>query len=147
MLARIGFGMAAIALVILTLPAIVPVVLDRFEIALWEEPSRPANVPDDAIRIPYIAKSRLWARCWTERSTTRCQIFDEAGAVIHDDVFLTYENKTPVTASELSLGLVPERSGPYYLWLKSGTILLPQTDFETHRRTARVEALGQGIGQ
>ena len=50
--------------------------------------------------VSYIAKSRLWARCWDEGSLTKCQIFDSAGEMLQNDVFVIYSDQRAVEASE-----------------------------------------------
>jgi hypothetical protein len=104
---------------------------------------RPANVPDDAVAIPYIAKSRLWAECWAEAPQTRCRIFNGAGKLLQDDVFVTYSHETSVAAADLAI--VPKRSGPDYLWLEHGEVILPATNYAEHRRN--VEKLVQSLKQ
>jgi len=140
MLAKIAWAvgiMVALALVVAT------AVLPRLNIRLWSPDPRPATVPEDAVPIPYIAKTRLWAKCWAEGTQNHCRVFDPAGMLLHDDVFLTYGRGTPVAPSDLVI--IPERSGPDYLWLKNGEILLPATNYREHRRN--VEKLGPSIPQ
>jgi hypothetical protein len=61
--------------------------------------------------------------------------------LLQDDVFVTYARRASVAASDLAI--VPERSGPGYLWLKNGEILLPQTNYPEHRRI--VEKIVQSL--
>jgi hypothetical protein len=130
MLAKISWAVAGIVVVTaIAAYALLP----HLNIQLWSPEPRPTNVPTDAIPIPYIAKSRLWAKCWTENTQTRCRIFNGAGKLLHDDVFVSYAQGTSVAASDLEI--VPERSGADYLWLKNGDILLPETNYSGHRQS------------
>jgi hypothetical protein len=74
-----------------------------------------------------------------EATQTRCRIFDGAGELLQDDVFVTYSRGSSVAAADMAI--VPERSGPDYLSLKNGEILLPQTNYPEHRQN--VEKLAQ----
>jgi hypothetical protein len=101
---------------------------------LWSPDPRPANVPADAVRIP-IGKSNLWATCLMDGNTqTRCRIFNNDGYLLEDDVFLTYSGRPIVDAADLVI--VPEYSGPSYLWLKNGDMLLPARDYAENKRRA-----------
>ncbi|HEY1308316.1 MAG TPA: hypothetical protein VGF24_32430 [Vicinamibacterales bacterium] len=140
MLAKIALAVGVIAIV-----AMVAAfgLLPHLNMQLWSPDPKPANVPDDAVAIPYIAQSRLWAKCWVEGTQTRCRIFNGAGTLLQDDVFVTYSRQTSVAVADL--GIVPERSGPDYLWLKNGEILLPETNYLEHRQNVQklVQALAQ----
>jgi hypothetical protein len=131
MLTKIAWVLGALAIVTM---ATAVLMVPHLNMQLWSADPRPANVPDDAVPIPYIAKSRLWAKCWVEGMDTRCRIFNGAGELLQDDVFVTYARRTSVAASDLVV--VPERSGADYLWLKNGEMLLPQTNYPEHRRNA-----------
>jgi hypothetical protein len=138
MLTKIAWVVGGLVIVAaVTAVAVVP----RLNVQLWSSDPKPANVPDDAVPIPYIAKSRLWAKCWVEGTDTRCRIFSSAGKPLQDDVFVRYADKASVAASDLVI--VPERSGPDHLWLKNGEILLPETNYLQHRRN--VEKLVQSL--
>jgi len=140
MLTKIAWVVGALVIVaVVTAVAVVP----HLNMQLWSPDPKPASVPDDAVPIPYIAKSRLWAKCWVEGTDTRCRIFNSAGKLLQDDVFVAYADQTSVAASELTI--VPERSGPDHLWLKNGEILLPETNYPEHRRN--VEKLVQALKQ
>ncbi len=131
MQAKSAWVVSAFAIVAaVTAVAVVP----HLKLRLWSEEPKPINVPGDAVPIPYVAKSRLWAKCWVEGTDTRCRILNGAGRLLQDDVFVTYARRTAVAASDLAI--VPERSGPDQLWLKNGEILLPQTNYPEHRRNA-----------
>ena len=93
---------------------------------------KPGNVPDDAVAVPYVAQSQLWAKCWVERTDTHCRIFNGAGEVLEDDIFITYARQASVASADLAI--VPELSGAEHVWLKTGDILLPQTNYQEHRR-------------
>jgi hypothetical protein len=138
MLMKIAWVVGALVIVaVVTAVAVVP----RLNVQLWSPDPKPANVPDDAVPIPYIAKSRLWAKCQLEGADTRCRILNSAGKLLQDDVFVTYAHQASVAASDLAI--VPERSGPDHLWLKNGEILLPKTNYQEHRRN--VEKLVQSL--
>jgi len=129
MMSRLAWIVGALALVTV---AIAIAVVPQLNVRLWSPDPKPGNVPDDAVPIPYIAKSRLWVKCWVAGTETRCRIFNGGGDLVQDDVFVTYEHGTSVAASDLAIE--PELSGPDHVWLKNGQILLPQTNYPEHRR-------------
>ena len=139
MLAKIAWAVGiTVALALVVAMAVLPHVNFR----LWFPDPKPTNVPDDAVPIPYIATGRLWAKCWVEGADTRCRIFNGAGEIFQDDIFITYSRGAAVAASDLVI--VPERSGPPdYLLLKTGEILLPKTNYAEHRRN--VEKIVQSL--
>lgn len=74
----------------------------RLNLPLWSSEPKPGDVPDNSVAIPYIAKSRLWATCSVEEAQTRCRIFNGAGKLLQDDVFVTYSHQTSVAAADLA---------------------------------------------
>ena len=97
----------------------------------WTEPSRPSNVPADAVLV-YGGKTHWWIRCWFQAGTNRCQIFNASGKTLSDEVFLPYDRGATVPQHELQID--PRRSDAGKVWLKNGRILLPQTNFDRNRK-------------
>lgn len=137
MLTKTAWVIGTLAIVAAGALTLVP----HLNVQLSSPEPKPANVPDDAVAIPYIAKSLLWAKCWVDGTHNRCRIFNGAGKLLQDDVFITYSRESSVAAADLVI--VPQRSGPDYLWLKNGEILLPVTNYPEHRRS--VEKLVQSL--
>jgi hypothetical protein len=88
------------------------------------------------------SKSGGWAYCWldTAAQLNRCRTYNSAGERFYrfhregdeDDGFLRYEGSGPVPQGELQIDIV--HSGPDFIWLQNGTVLLPRNDFENQKR-------------
>lgn len=97
----------------------------------WPEPPpRPENVPPDAVRV-YGPKTWWWFKCWYDGKTDRCQIFNERGAVLNNDVYRPYDGGPVVQEEDLRIDV--QRSGPPIVWLENGRILLPDSDFQAQK--------------
>jgi hypothetical protein len=94
---------------------------------------RPHNVPEGAIRIPGPKGADFWQHCSfdSSRARTNCRIFNAAGAVLREGVFIPYTGNAPNSQSDLNI--LP-KGGNEWVELSSGTILIPESDFARVKR-------------
>lgn len=95
-------------------------------------PPRPANVPPSATLVLQ-GFNAFWQRCWFDESLMKdkCQIFNRVGGLIQDDVFLSYDGKATISASQLTI--VPG-GGWDNVHLEDGSILIPEHGYEAIRK-------------
>jgi hypothetical protein len=105
---------------------------------LWLEgcmPSRPSNVPADSV---YIVGADVgwWQRCSYDpkEDVDYCQIYNLGGRVLFDEVFLPYDGGKAAKEDELKIVSRSNLTGPYYVCLENGRILIPKSDFENQKR-------------
>jgi hypothetical protein len=107
--------------------------------------ARSVAMPDGATAVNF-GKSGGWVHCWLDQSIqlNRCQIFNGRGERLYplggdrsDDVFLPYDRSGPVVESDLVIDQT--HTSPTQVWLESGMVLVPRSDFEFQR--ASVERL------
>ena len=99
------------------------------------EPTRPSDVPGDAIYVPG-GKTGWWERCSYEKNQDldKCQTFNAEGVVMEDEVYLPYDGGRPLLSSELVIDPDGRVAGPYIICLKNGRILLPQSHFASDKK-------------
>jgi hypothetical protein len=90
-------------------------------------PSRPTNVPGDAIYVAGPKGAGVWQACRFNQDTskTRCQIQSADGTVIYDDDFVAYSGPQPLSNDDLKLS---PAGGDQWVKLENGTILIPKAD-------------------
>ena len=98
-------------------------------------------MPSDATRVHFFQRGG-WAYCRLDKAenVNRCRIYSLDGERLlpwndrndPDDVFLKYEGDGPVPEDELKIE--PSLTGPVVVWLRSGIVLLPRSDYEVQKR-------------
>jgi hypothetical protein len=96
-----------------------------------QQPSRPRNVPADAVFVQF-DKGAVWQKCAIEPATSfvRCQIFSEKGRTEHDESFFPYDEGPTLRPSELSIASKDPESGPDWVCLENGRILMPGSRYD-----------------
>jgi hypothetical protein len=97
-------------------------------------PARPSNVPLDSAYV-FGAKAGWWQHCSYDpkQDSDHCQIFNMGGEVLADEVFLPYDGGRAAKESELSVVTDSNLTGPNYICLKNGRILIPKSHFEQEK--------------
>ena len=99
-------------------------------------PTRPGNVPSDSV---YVVGAYVgwWERCSYEpqEDVNHCQIFNAGGEVLSDEVFLPYDGGRAAKQSEMKIVSNSDITGPQYVCLSNGRILIPKSHFENQKRT------------
>ena len=82
------------------------------------------------MQVPY---SYDWDICWVDGSiaANRCRIYNAAGLLMYDDVFLRYEGRGVVAADHLAIS---QNGGEQWIELKDDTILIPRADYDRIKR-------------
>ena|SRR5208337_1372744 len=92
---------------------------------------RPKNIPSDSV---YIAggKACWWQRCSYDpkQDSYHCQIFNMNGLTLYDEIFLPYDGGKAVKGFDLNIDGDSVPTGPDYVHLKNGRILIPKSQFE-----------------
>ncbi len=99
---------------------------------LPNHPRRPKNVSPSATLI-FQGGLAFWERCWVDENINQnsCQIFNGAGVILVDDIFLPYSGTGPVPESRLKIS----SNGHWgYITLQDGTILIPQKHYDAIRQ-------------
>ena len=98
-------------------------------------PMRPNNVPPDSVYVvgAYVGR---WERCSYEpnEDANHCQIFNAGGNVLSDERFLPYDGGKAAKDSELKIVSNSDITGPQYVCLANGRILIPKSHFENQKR-------------
>jgi hypothetical protein len=98
-------------------------------------PKRPNNVPHDST---YVVGANVgwWEHCSYEpaQDVDHCQIFNFGGTVLSDEIFLPYDGGRAAHQSELRIVSNSNITGPQYVCLSNGRILIPKSDFENQKR-------------
>jgi hypothetical protein len=98
-------------------------------------PARPSNVPADSV---YVVGPKVgwWQRCWYDpkEDVDYCQSFNQVGVVLLNEVFLPYDGGKAARQSELEILTDTDLTGPDYVCLKNGRILVPKSHFEQIKR-------------
>jgi hypothetical protein len=95
------------------------------------QPSRPRNVPPDAVFVQF-DKGAVWQRCRIEPVTSfvRCQIFSEKGRTEHDESFFPYDQGPTLEPRELTIASKDPDAGPDWICLENGRILMPGSRYD-----------------
>lgn len=98
-------------------------------------PRRRDNVPPDSVFVVG-ANVGWWERCSydSKEDVNHCQIFNEGGKVLSDEVFLPYDGGKAAKDSELKIVSNSDIAGPQYVCLTNGRILIPKSHFENQKR-------------
>ncbi len=96
-------------------------------------PKRPSNVPPQAVYVSGPKSRGDWEWCWVDRrqEANRCQISNVGGDVLYEGVFLPYEGNEVVPEAKLK---ITQHSGPQWVELENGTILIPGSDYPQIKR-------------
>jgi hypothetical protein len=90
---------------------------------------RPESVSVGAIFVRG-SKTGWWQQCTPADHGVHCRIWNEAGLVLEDEVFLPYDGGQPPEAEELKISPEPTFPGPDRIFLTNGRILLPRSRFD-----------------
>lgn len=96
-------------------------------------PPRPANIPQFATYVagPKGRGNWTWCSVGDERQANICHICNVQGEVLYEGVFLRYEGTGVVPRQNLKIS---QRSGPQWIELDDGTILIPGSDYPQIKR-------------
>ena len=98
-----------------------------------EVPPRPATVPQDAVAIPNIAKTSMYARCWLSDTQPFCEVFAPDGAVVWNERFRPDRPGAVISPEQLQIDTIRTQARDF-IALTNGTYLLPSTNYEDHQR-------------
>jgi hypothetical protein len=146
----------------------VPVTMFAAFVALmwWgsRPPRRPADISPTGIFlergvVPFkFSTHGDWLDCWQDSRTNmdRCKLADENGAVKFEDVFVSYENRSPVAGKDLRINSERTRSlhmgvtgkdvSVPIVFLQNGQILLPQSEYDNGKKFVDFWVYGRGDG-
>jgi hypothetical protein len=98
-------------------------------------PARPSNVPADSVYIVG-AWGGWWDRCSYDpkQDANYCQIFNDVGGTISDGVFLPYDGGKAAKEAELKIISHSNLTGPNYVCLENGRMLIPKSQFDVQKR-------------
>jgi hypothetical protein len=109
-----------------------------FTSGLWFvgcRPSRPSNVPADSV---YIVGGEFgwWQHCSYDpkEEVDYCQIYNLGGDILYDEVSLPYDGGKAAKEDELKIVSRSKLTGPNYVCLENGRILIPKSHFENQKR-------------
>ena len=98
-------------------------------------PDRPTGVPASASYVPGGKVGGWWQYCIVnEHLQVHCTVWNRVGLVLHDEVFLPYDQRAAITQGELSIVSDWEFPGDDRIRLKNGRILLPLSRFDDVKR-------------
>lgn len=93
--------------------------------------NRPDGVSVGAIFVRG-AKVGWWQECTPAYAdqAVHCRIWNEAGLILEDEVFMPYDGGSTATGEELKIKPNPTFPGPDRVFLTNGRILLPRSRFD-----------------
>jgi uncharacterized protein YceK len=92
---------------------------------------RPNNIPRDSVYVEG-GEAGWWQHCSYDlnQDTNYCQIYNLGGETLYDEIFLPYDGGKAVKVSDLNIDGYSIPTGPNYVHLKNGRILIPKSIFE-----------------
>jgi hypothetical protein len=94
-------------------------------------PTRPSNVPTEAVYIQGADGNGRWDWCWFVGTDIHCAIYTVNGTRVWNEIFIPYEGPPPQSPSEIR---ITQASGDGYIALENGTYLISKTNNVGSRR-------------
>jgi hypothetical protein len=103
-----------------------------------EVPPRPPTVPRDAVAIPNIAKTSMYAQCSPVDERPYCEVFAPDGTLIWNERFIADDPAVTISPEQLEIDAI-RTQGRDFIALKNGRYLLPSTNDEDHKKVLSEE--------
>jgi len=101
-----------------------------------EVPPRPPTVPQDAVTIPNIAKTSMYARCSSVAGRPYCEVLAPDGTLVWNERFIADDPAVTISPEQLEIDAI-RTEGRDFIALKNGRYLLPSTNYDDHKKVLR----------